>query len=90
MGNSMERLVSGLGESGAWPGAPAAARRLEAALPGELALELRALAAAFGSSSEDMAGKLLGAAIADAWEALDDGQMLRATRACRRLLDGDD
>lgn len=89
MGNSMERLVAGLGEEAAAPGGQAAARRMAAALPADRALELQALAAAFGSSSEDMAGRLLGAAIADAWDALDDGQMLRATRACRRLLDDD-
>ncbi|WP_434633518.1 hypothetical protein [Chromobacterium sp. CV08] len=61
---------------------------MSAALPGDLALELMALAAAFHDSSEALAGELLGAAIADAWEALDDGQLLQATRACRRLLDG--
>ncbi|AUH49976.1 hypothetical protein CXB49_03575 [Chromobacterium sp. ATCC 53434] len=88
MGKSIDDVVAKLGDARRLSdGAPGMPRRMAAALPGDLALELMALAAAFHDSSEALAGELLGAAIADAWDALDDGQLLQATRACRRLLD---
>ncbi|POZ61759.1 hypothetical protein [Chromobacterium alticapitis] len=90
MGKSIDSLIGRLGAPRPpLDGMPAAAQRsVAASLSGELALELLALAAVFENNSEALAGELLGAAIADAWEALDDGQMLRATQACRDILSG--
>ncbi|MDE1714884.1 hypothetical protein [Chromobacterium amazonense] len=90
MGKSIDGLIDRLGMPRPPVGGISAVsqRRVSAALSGDLALELMALAAVFENSSEALAGEWLGAAIADAWEALDDSQMLRATQACRDILSG--
>ncbi|UTH72548.1 hypothetical protein [Chromobacterium sp. IIBBL 290-4] len=90
MGKSVDNLLFGLGRPlPPFDGMAESARKnVAAALSGEQALELLALASVFEERGEALAGRLLGAAIADAWEALDDAQMLKATQACRRILGG--